>query len=87
MESKQSCAFSSSFSSSSLPCALADPLHPCDLVPFLPPVVRFQLDPRVRTAIDNAAKCNHRCFFVVVGDKGRDQVVDDLVFPLAWSSS
>ena len=35
-----------------------------------------KLDPRVRTVIDNAAKCNHRCFFVVVGDKGRDQVVN-----------
>lgn len=33
-----------------------------------------QLDSRVRSLIENGVKGNHRSFFVLVGDRGRDQV-------------
>ena len=35
---------------------------------------RKKVDARVRTLIENGVKSNHRSFFVVVGDRGRDQV-------------
>lgn len=36
--------------------------------------MRKQLDPRIPALIANGVKTNHRSFFVMVGDRGRDQV-------------
>ena len=33
-----------------------------------------KVDGRVRTLIENSVAQRHRCMFIVVGDKGRDQV-------------
>ncbi|KAK2459458.1 hypothetical protein APHAL10511_008518 [Amanita phalloides] len=38
--------------------------------------MRKQLDPRIPTVINNNVKKNHRSFIVLVGDKGRDQIVN-----------
>ncbi|KAI0032794.1 GNAT acetyltransferase 2-domain-containing protein [Vararia minispora EC-137] len=38
--------------------------------------MRKQLDPRIPTLITNNVKNNHRSFIVLVGDKGRDQIVN-----------
>lgn len=38
--------------------------------------MRKQLDPRIATLIRNNVALNHRSFFVMVGDHGRDQVVN-----------
>jgi len=38
--------------------------------------MRKQLDPRIPTLINNNVKENHRSLIVLVGDKGRDQVVN-----------
>ncbi|KAF8322642.1 DUF699-domain-containing protein [Clavulina sp. PMI_390] len=38
--------------------------------------MRKQLDPRIPYLINNNVKLNHRSFVVLVGDKGRDQVVN-----------
>ncbi|TFK22700.1 DUF699-domain-containing protein [Coprinopsis marcescibilis] len=38
--------------------------------------MRKQLDPRIPTLISNNVKQNHRSFIVLVGDKGRDQIVN-----------
>jgi len=38
--------------------------------------VRKKVDPRIRTLIENGVKQHFRSFFVIVGDKGRDQVVN-----------
>ena len=38
--------------------------------------MRKQLDPRIPTLIRNNVALNHRSFFVIVGDHGRDQVVN-----------
>ncbi|XP_067937796.1 RNA cytidine acetyltransferase-like [Watersipora subatra] len=38
-------------------------------------MVRKKIDNRIRVMIENNVKTNMRSFFVVVGDKGRDQVV------------
>ncbi|EPQ29738.1 uncharacterized protein PFL1_02958 [Pseudozyma flocculosa PF-1] len=46
--------------------------------------MRKQLDPRIPTLIRNNVALNHRSFFVLVGDKARDQVVN-LHFLLAQS--
>lgn len=40
--------------------------------------MRKQLDPRIPALINNGVKANHRSFFVMVGDKGRDQVRSSL---------
>lgn len=37
-------------------------------------MVRKKIDNRIRVLIENGAKLGHRTLFVVVGDKGRDQV-------------
>lgn len=36
--------------------------------------IKKQLDPRIRTLIDNGVRTNHRSLFVMVGDRGRDAV-------------
>jgi len=38
--------------------------------------MKKKIDSRIRTLIENGVKENHRSFFVIVGDKGRDQVVN-----------
>ncbi|KIY44518.1 DUF699-domain-containing protein [Fistulina hepatica ATCC 64428] len=38
--------------------------------------MRKQLDPRIPLLINNNVKKNHRSFIVLVGDKGRDQIVN-----------
>eukprot|EP00929_Paragymnodinium_shiwhaense_P120168 TRINITY_DN92075_c0_g1_i1.p1 TRINITY_DN92075_c0_g1~~TRINITY_DN92075_c0_g1_i1.p1 ORF type:complete len:1029 (+),score=279.74 TRINITY_DN92075_c0_g1_i1:154-3240(+) len=38
--------------------------------------MRKKVDSRVRTLVDNGVKTNTRSFFVIVGDRGRDQVVN-----------
>jgi len=40
------------------------------------PVVRKKVDSRVRTLIENGVKQHHRTMFVIVGDRGRDQVAN-----------
>ena len=37
-------------------------------------MVRKQIDNRIRVLIENGVKMKHRTMFVIVGDKGRDQV-------------
>eukprot|EP01087_Luapelamoeba_hula_P013063 TRINITY_DN3711_c0_g1_i1.p1 TRINITY_DN3711_c0_g1~~TRINITY_DN3711_c0_g1_i1.p1 ORF type:complete len:1097 (+),score=223.23 TRINITY_DN3711_c0_g1_i1:342-3632(+) len=39
-------------------------------------MVRKKVDPRVRTLIENCVKQKFRSFFVIVGDRGRQQVVN-----------
>lgn len=36
--------------------------------------MRKKVDSRIRTLVENGVKLNHRSLFVIVGDKGRDQV-------------
>jgi len=38
-------------------------------------MVKKKVDNRIRTLISNCVKTRHRSFFIIVGDKGRDQVV------------
>ncbi|WVR06569.1 hypothetical protein IAU60_003601 [Kwoniella sp. DSM 27419] len=38
--------------------------------------MRKQLDPRIPALINNGVKSNHRSLFVMVGDRGRDQIVN-----------
>ncbi|KAJ7545348.1 hypothetical protein O6H91_09G116300 [Diphasiastrum complanatum] len=38
--------------------------------------MRKKVDARIRTLVENGVKARHRSIFVVVGDKGRDQVVN-----------
>lgn len=38
--------------------------------------MKKKVDTRIRTLIENGVKMRHRTMFVVVGDKGRDQVVN-----------
>ena len=50
--------------------------------PTLPSVVagtstmRKKVDSRVRTLIENGVKLRHRSLFIIVGDAGREQVVN-----------
>lgn len=37
-------------------------------------MVRKKIDNRIRVLIENGVKVGHRTLFVIVGDKGRDQV-------------
>ncbi|KAI3866765.1 hypothetical protein MKW92_052498 [Papaver armeniacum] len=38
--------------------------------------MRKKIDNRIRTLLENGVKTNHRSFFVIVGDKYRDQIVN-----------
>ncbi|KAI3892901.1 hypothetical protein MKX03_012417 [Papaver bracteatum] len=38
--------------------------------------MRKKIDNRIRTLIENGVKSNHRSFFVIIGDKYRDQIVN-----------
>ena len=37
--------------------------------------MRKKVDSRIRTLVENCVKQRHRSLFVIVGDKGRDQVL------------
>lgn len=37
-------------------------------------MVKKKIDNRIRVMIENGVKLGHRTMFIVVGDKGRDQV-------------
>lgn len=37
--------------------------------------MRKKVDPRIRMMIENGVKSKQRTMFVIVGDKGRDQVI------------
>eukprot|EP01045_Picozoa_sp_COSAG04_P052158 COSAG04_NODE_22082_length_361_cov_1.187023_1_plen_40_part_10 len=38
--------------------------------------MKKKVDNRIRTLIENGVAQRHRSFFVLVGDKGKDQVVN-----------
>ncbi len=38
--------------------------------------VRKKIDPRIRTLVENCVKLRQRGMFVIIGDRGRDQVVN-----------
>ena len=38
--------------------------------------MRKKVDSRVRTLIENGVKLRHRSLFIIVGDAGREQVVN-----------
>ena len=38
--------------------------------------MRKKVDQRIRTLVENGVKLNERSMFVVVGDRGREQVVN-----------
>ena len=38
--------------------------------------MRKKIDSRIRTLVENCVKTRERSLFVIVGDKGRDQVVN-----------
>lgn len=38
--------------------------------------MRKKVDARIRTLLENCVKLQHRAMVVIVGDKGRDQVVN-----------
>jgi hypothetical protein len=38
-------------------------------------MVKKKIDNRIRVMIENGVKLGHRSMFVIVGDKGRDQVI------------
>ena len=39
-------------------------------------MIRKKVDERVRTLIENGVHARHRSFFVIVGDRGKDQVAN-----------
>ncbi len=44
--------------------------------PPLPPAMKKKVDERVRTLIENGVKSRTRSLFVLVGDRGKDQVAN-----------
>ncbi|KAF5377751.1 hypothetical protein D9757_008061 [Collybiopsis confluens] len=48
----------------------------CFFFSFSCPPMRKQLDPRIPILVNNNVAKNHRSFIVLVGDKGRDQIVN-----------
>ena len=38
--------------------------------------MRKRVDARIRTLVENCVKLRHRTLFVIIGDKGREQVVN-----------
>jgi hypothetical protein len=52
--------------------------------------MRKKVDSRIRTLVENCVKLGQRSLFVIVGDKGRDQVRRPLCFlyvvPGDWSA-
>ena len=47
-------------------------------------MVRKKIDNRIRVLIENGVALGHRTMFVVVGDKGRDQVRWDYRVDSYW---
>lgn len=45
-------------------------------------MVRKKIDNRIRTLIENGVTAGHRTMFVIVGDKGRDQVLNRILYIL-----
>lgn len=43
-------------------------------------MVLKKIDNRIRVLIENGVQKRHRSLFVVVGDKGKDQVSDEIKF-------
>jgi N-acetyltransferase 10 len=43
-------------------------------------MVKKKIDNRIRVLIENGIQLNHRSLIVVVGDKGRDQVIYLILF-------
>src|SRR5688572_27541886 len=41
-----------------------------------PTALRKKIDGRVKTLLENGVKVGHRSFFVIVGDRAREQVVN-----------
>jgi N-acetyltransferase 10 len=39
-------------------------------------MMRKKVDSRIRTLVENGVKTRQRSMFVIIGDKGRDQVVN-----------
>jgi hypothetical protein len=48
-------------------------------------MVRKKIDNRIRVLIENGVTLGHRTMFVVVGDKGRDQVSRGVVRQMGMS--
>lgn len=48
-------------------------------------MVRKKIDNRIRVVIENGVAVGHRTMFVVVGDKGRDQVTFNSNFKFLYS--
>lgn len=44
-------------------------------MPHFTTMVKKKIDNRIRVMIENGVKLGHRTMFVIVGDKGRDQVI------------
>lgn len=42
--------------------------------PTMSQLVKKKIDSRIRTLIENGVQERHRSFFVIVGDRGKDQV-------------
>lgn len=47
---------------------------PQSSLPAMSHMVRKKIDSRIRTLIENGVQERHRTFFVIVGDRGKDQV-------------
>lgn len=39
--------------------------------------MKKKIDPRIQTLIENCSKANQRAFLLLVGDRGKDQVLDN----------
>lgn len=39
-------------------------------------MVKKKIDDRIKTLIENGVRCNHRSFFILIGDRGREQIVN-----------
>jgi N-acetyltransferase 10 len=48
-------------------------------------MVRKKIDNRIRVLIENGVKLGHRTLFAIVGDKGRDQVLESLLLVRIFS--
>lgn len=46
-------------------------------------MVKKKIDNRIRVMIENGVKLGHRSMFIIVGDKGRDQVSNNFIL-IIW---
>lgn len=42
--------------------------------------MKKKIDEKIKILIENSVKTNHRSFFVIIGDRGRDQVLYSNVY-------